>query len=479
MKNNYGFDIYTTYKNVSKSLYTAHNPLQFNDAAFKVFNDDLANALSLNTKRLNTPHGCQFMLANTDTPIFSPIALAYAGHQYGHFNILGDGRAHLLFEHKHENTLYDIQLKGSGPTVYSRGFDGRATLRSALLEYLMSEAMFALNIPTTRSLAVIETNDKIERIGPQDAGVLVRIAKSHLRVGTFELIHYKDDIGTLKKLANYAIFRHDKDLMNKENIYLAWYERIIARQAKLVALWQSVGFVHGVMNTDNTTISGETIDYGPCAFIDQYDLKAVYSSIDSKGRYAYGNQPYIASWNLAKLGLAILPLIDKDKSRAINLVQSALERFGHLFEGYYYQIMANKLGYEVKNNTDIALIDKLLALLEKYASDYTVTFRALTDQNYLNNALFNSQAFLDWEMTWKKRIKDEKKPFDQMKKSNPVVIPRNHLVKHALDQACNEKNFETFDTLLKIVQNPFDKNIPQAFKEVPTTHKPYVTYCGT
>ncbi len=479
MTKTYGFNIQHTYRNLPKIFFSEQKPYVFSNASFKLFNADLANNLNLNKSTLQTNEGVQFLLGNTSNAFIKPLSMAYAGHQYEHFNILGDGRAHLLLEHLSNHQIYDIHLKGSGQTAFSRGFDGRATMRSALLEYLMSEAMHAMNIPTTRSLAVIHTGDKINRIGLQDAAVLVRVAKSHLRVGTFEYAVYKEDPSALKALTDYAIKRHDSDLEKTTNPYLSWYKRIIKRQAKLIAQWQTVGFVHGVMNTDNTTISGETIDYGPCAFIDQYDLKAVYSSIDTKGRYAYGNQPYIGSWNLAKLGQMMLPLINDNHDKAIKAVQEALGAYGHIFENYYYSMMANKLGISKPIKSDHSLIETLLKLMETHSADYTETLTSLTFQNYPKNSLFNADAFKAWERLWQDRIKKEATPYTLMKRHNPVIIPRNHLVKQALDKAVNENDFEPYNALLTALSTPFNAHSPDIYRKAPETPAPFVTYCGT
>ncbi len=404
--------------------------------------------------------------------------MAYAGHQYGHFTILGDGRACLLGEHVHHNNRYDIHLKGSGPTKYARGFDGKATLRSALLEYLFSEAMHALGVKTSRSLAVIKTHEKIKRMGEEDAAILVRMAKSHIRVGTFEYAAYKKDYMALKAITDYAIERHDSNLVNDPYKTTKWYASLVKRQAQLVAKWQSVGFVHGVMNTDNTTISGETIDYGPCAFIDRYDLKSVYSSIDVYGRYAFGQQPYIMSWNLAKLGEAILPLIHDDKSVAIEKVQAILKTFGNHFEEAYYHLMGYKLGVSKLKNNDKRLIDDLLKYMAEYKVDYTHFFYALSygiEMDILKNPKFQT-----WHRAFLKRIKDEKEPLKTMKKHNPLIIPRNHLVKKALDEAAYQDNFELFNELLKALQNPFNENmVAKKFITPPEATYNHITYCGT
>ena len=479
MKTFYGFNIHDSYRTLPKVFYHDQHPLVFENPSMILMNERLAKDLNLDINFLKTKMATQFLLGNTSNTLIRPLSMAYAGHQYGQFTILGDGRAHLLLEHLSDKGLYDLHLKGSGPTSFSRGFDGRATLRSALLEYLMSEAMVALNIPTTQSLAVIKTGDQINRIGLQDAAVLVRVAQSHLRVGTFEYAIYKKDHTALKALADYAIKRHDDDLIENDVRYLLWYKRVIQRQAKLIAHWQSVGFVHGVMNTDNMTISGETIDYGPCAFINQYDLSAVYSSIDTYGRYAYGNQPYIGSWNLATLGQMILPLIDENHQTAIKQVQDALGEFGHYFEQYYYSLMAKKLGFNTVDEPTINLIDQLLKLMADDKADYTETFVALTYQNYPKNSLFESTPFKAWETKWQSLLDKSAEGFILMRQTNPVVIPRNHLVKDALDKATENNDLKDYAALLEMLKNPFNLQVPEIYRRVPKDEKPFITYCGT
>jgi uncharacterized protein YdiU (UPF0061 family) len=474
MKPNFLFKPTYSYRSLPDVFYENTKPMRFNDATFLCYNHALSDALDINSKFFNTKEGLEFLLGQHES--LTPLSMAYAGHQYGNFTILGDGRAHLITELIKDDIVYDIHLKGSGVTPYSRGFDGRATLRSALLEYLMSHALDALNIPTTKTLAVIKTGDQINRIGLREAAVLVRVAKSHLRVGTFEYAVYKDSDVYLKPLVDYAIKRHDKDLNDQDNRYLKWYKRIIKRQAELVAKWQSIGFVHGVMNTDNMTISGETIDFGPCAFIDTYDLKSVYSSIDHYGRYAYGNQPYIASWNLAKLGQMILPLIDIDKTRAVKAVSEALETFSNVFESHYYNLMTSKIGIETIDDASINLVDTLLGLMEKYKLDYTNTFIELTDTKTLS--LSNQETTL-WLSKWTQRLKKEANPYQRMQAMNPFIIPRNDHVKTILDQASETGDLTDFNTYLSYLKNPFERSIPDVYRHPTEENESFVTYCGT
>ncbi len=475
----YGFTIRNTYRDLPKLFYADSLPMRFVDPSYTFVNRALADELRLDIKALRTERGCRFLIGETGHDEARPLAMAYAGHQYGQFTVLGDGRAHLRLEHDTSEGLLDIHLKGSGKTPFSRGFDGRATLRSALLEYLYSEALCALGVPTTRSLAIITTGDEIKRIGPTAAAVLVRVAKSHLRVGTFEYAAHRGDLDALKALADFAIERHDADLSELPGRYLTWYKRIIARQAALIAQWQAIGFVHGVMNTDNTAISGESIDYGPCAFIDNYDLNAVYSSIDAHGRYAYGNQPYIGSWNLAKLGEAILPLIDADPKAARRKTHEALVDFGPQFEHYYRDHMGKKLGFASIKDRDDNLIQTLLGLMETYDADYTATFTALTTQRDAGESLFDSSEYASWKTRWQARLHEENTPFVRMQAHNPAIIPRNQVVKSALDKAAHDGDFGDYMGLLEAVRHPFDTAAPRAYRTVPKNKEPFVTYCGT
>lgn len=472
----YTFNPRYTYRELPDIFYHNTRPLYFEHPSYLLFNDEVAASLKLSRDVLKTKAGLNFILGNDQT--LKPISMAYAGHQYGQFTVLGDGRAHLVMEHQIKDALIDIHLKGSGPTPYSRGFDGRATLRSALLEYLMSHALDALNIPTTKALAVIKTGDQINRIGMKDAGILVRVAQSHLRVGTFEYAVYKDSDQYLKPLVEYAIKRHDKDLINQKDAVITWYDRVIKRQAELVAKWQAVGFVHGVMNTDNMAISGETIDFGPCAFIDTYNLNHVYSSIDAHGRYAYGNQPYMASWNLGKLGQMILPLVDSTKLGAIKKVKDALGRFTHYYDHHYYTLMAHKIGIQSYDSTTIKLIDDLLNIMNTHHLDYTETFVQLTYQD--NPDFFpNEVAFNNWKHIWQDQFKDSHTSLELMKRVNPVIIPRNHIVKTVLDEASETLDLERFTQLLRYLKHPYDITVPKVFRASNKSKEPFVTYCGT
>ncbi|MBS7345136.1 MAG: YdiU family protein, partial [Caryophanon sp.] len=413
----------------------------------------------------------------------SQIAQAYAGHQFGHFTMLGDGRALLLGEIETEQGITDVQLKGAGRTPFSRNGDGRAALGPMLREYIISEAMHALHIPTTRSLAVTITGEAVQRETLLEGAILTRTASSHLRVGTFEYARQLGEYRYLQALADYAIARHDADIADEDNKYVLFLRRVIDRQAQLLAKWQCIGFVHGVMNTDNMTISGETIDYGPCAFLDAYDLGAVFSSIDRQGRYAFGNQPKMAGWNIARLAESMLPLFSDDEQQAIAAAQEALDEFPVLFNRYWEEGMRRKIGLQTAQQGDRELIQQLLLAMQQHKADYTETFRALADGEELDNAFFESDAFFDWEMAWQKRLLDEDRSIVDarrlMQQVNPIVIPRNHLVNTAIEAAENG-DFSPVQELLRVLQTPYTlAHDDAAYGKGPEDDKPFITYCGT
>ncbi|MEO8309131.1 MAG: protein adenylyltransferase SelO, partial [Pseudomonadota bacterium] len=422
-------------------------------------------------------------------------AMAYAGHQFAHFvPQLGDGRAILLGElQAADGQLYDLQLKGAGRTPFSRAGDGRAALGPMLREYLISEAMFALGIPTTRALAVVTTGQQVLREEPQPGAVLTRIAASHLRVGTFEFFAARGDTQAVRALLDYAIQRHyphrfanSGDVTNRA---LAFLECVAHRQAALIAQWMSVGFIHGVMNTDNMAISGETIDYGPCAFMDQYDPGTVFSSIDQRGRYAYGNQPAIAQWNLARLAETLLPLIDVDQSTAVASATAVIEAFSANFDAQLLALMRRKVGLSNLQDDDPRLIGDLLALMREARADFTLTFRYLAgaarDEAPLR-ALFADQALLDaWLGRWRSRLEADPQPTEQrrlqMLQVNPAFIARNHQVEAALNAASQRDDLAPLRTLLTVLQRPFDEQPAHAVLMQPPLESQRVlaTFCGT
>lgn len=451
-----------------------------------LFNDSLATSLGLEPSALKSNDGVEVLAGNQIPEGGFPLAQAYAGHQFGHFTMLGDGRAILLGEQiTPKGERVDIQLKGSGRTPYSRGGDGRAALGPMLREYIISEAMHALGIPTTRSLAVVTTGETIIREKELAGAVLTRVAASHLRVGTFQYVAHWGTIEDLRALADYALQRHYPYIKADESRYLNLLREVIKRQATLIAKWQLVGFIHGVMNTDNMTISGETIDYGPCAFMDTYDLATVFSSIDSQGRYAYGNQPRIAGWNLARLAEALLPLLADNEEDALNLAQDAIQDFPKLYYTTWLAGMRAKLGMFNEEPQDESLIEELLGLMQKYQADYTNTFLALTFAKPEDTVLFGIEAFNQWYEKWLARLtrqEQSKASIQQlMKDNNPAVIPRNHRVEEALEAAVEREDYRVMERLLKALANPFAHDSEQAEYATlpPQSDCPYQTFCGT
>lgn len=416
-----------------------------------------------------------------------PVAQAYAGHQFGHYvPQLGDGRAVLvgeLFDTK--NKRFDLHLKGSGQTKFSRAGDGRATLSSVIREYILSEALYGLNIPTTRSLSISLTGENVAREKDFPGAVLARIASSHLRVGSFQYAKAQSQ-DHLVKLANYVIQRHDSGLRVSTdlNIYQQFYQNVINRQKSLILNWMNVGFIHGVMNTDNMTISGETIDFGPCAFMDHFDPNTVFSFIDKRGRYAYANQPAIAQWNLMQLGLSLSSLFSDDEKKSELFIQKELERFGQEFESEYVQLNFKKLGLD--QNSDSNLVNEFYQLLYKYKADYTWSFRSLSQ--VLRSEPVSRHSLLSlphddiqtWKKNWLKNFVSQNKA-DQLDLINPAVIPRNHLVENALHQAVEFNNFTEMEKLLEALKNPFtDHLIGGDWMRPPTAEeKVNYTFCGT
>ena len=453
-------------------------------------NADLAKSLDLDPDALKS--SAEALSGSKAPEGATPLAMAYAGHQFGGFSPqLGDGRALLLGEILDTyGNRFDLHLKGSGRTPFSRGGDGKAVLGPVLREYLMGEAMHALGIPTTRALAAVTTGESVHREGTKKGAVLARIASSHLRVGTFQFFSARQEWDKVRQLANYAIARHDPDLMETENKYLTFLTRVADRQAALVANWLHVGFVHGVMNTDNVTISGETIDYGPCAFIDAYDPKSVFSSIDRNGRYAYGNQPVIAQWNLARLAETLLPLIDpEDDDNAVRLATNVIEGFIGLYTAIWLQGMRAKIGLASVAEEDADLVNDLFTAMEGQEIDYTRFFRALAQAALANPApvtdMFKDKsAITPWLSQWAERLmRDPQEPAARaaaMDKINPIYIPRNHLVEEALE-AAEKDDMAPFNALLDVLRDPFTKrdSLEKYALPAPSDFGPFKTFCGT
>ena len=397
--------------------------------------------------------------------------------------MLGDGRAVLLGEHLvNKNERFDIQFKGSGRTSFSRSGDGRAVLGPMLREYIISEAMHALNIPTTRSLAVVSTGEKVMRENLLPGAILTRVASSHIRVGTFQYIAAKQNLDELNILIDYTINRHYPEIRSSKNKSLDLLNLVMQKQCSLVVDWMRVGFIHGVMNTDNMAISGETIDYGPCAFMDVYDPKTVFSSIDKFGRYAFSNQPPITKWNLARFAECLIPLIHKDENEAIKVASEIIDNFQNIYEEKWLNMMRDKLGLFGKDQNDQKLINDLLSWMEINNADYTNTFCNLMNVNIEDKKVYEDQKFINWVKIWEKRVlmnnNLKEKSLNLMRNTNPTVIPRNHKVEEALN-AANEDNFEVMNKLLNILNKPYSnqKNI-ENYQSL-STDKEYQTFCGT
>jgi uncharacterized protein YdiU (UPF0061 family) len=458
-------------------------------------NRKLAQKLGLEPDRLSSPEGVAILAGNAVPKLGEPLAMAYAGHQFGTFvPQLGDGRALLLGELVDQDGVRrDIQLKGSGPTPFSRNGDGRAALGPVLREYIISEAMDALGIPTTRSLAAVTTGQTVRREMPLPGAVLTRVASSHIRVGTFQFFAVRGDVEALAQLANYVIARHYPEAARAEKPYQLLLELVIARQAELIAKWLLVGFIHGVMNTDNMSIAGETIDYGPCAFIDTYDPAAVYSSIDSFGRYAYGNQPRIAQWNLARLAETLLPLLAENQEAAVELANAALGQFAGRFETAYAVGLRGKLGLFQEREGDSALAQDLLERMVRNGADFTLTFRRLCeaavspDKDADVRSLFTDpSAYDDWAARWRRRLADDGEEIGErralaMRAVNPAFIPRNHLVEEALAAAVNNDDLSVFEKLLTVLSRPYDDQPAHKLYAEPPRPDQVVhqTFCGT
>ena len=483
-----GWNIDNTYRTLPEIFYSKVKPNPVKNPKLVLFNEDLAEDLGLDIGRLQEEDSVNLFAGNRGLVDEYLIAQAYAGHQFGHFTMLGDGRAMLLGEQiTPTGEKYDIQLKGSGETPYSRRGDGRAALGPMLREYIISEAMYGLNIPTTRSLAIVTTGEKIYRETPLEGAILTRVAKSHIRVGTFEYAAKYGTVEDLKALADYTIGRHFLDINEDENVYLSLLRKVIFLQAELIVSWQLVGFVHGVMNTDNMTISGETIDYGPCAFMNNYDPETVFSSIDRNGRYAYGNQPNIGGWNLARFAETLLPLIHENEEDALKLAKEEIDQYENIFNEKWLEGMRLKLGIPNEGINDKTLIDELLYLMKTYKSDFNNTFLALTDENYEQldeSGLFKSDEFKEWKNRWKARLENEYRPaessIEHMKNYNPTIIPRNAIIEKALSKAVDSGDYNYLNDLVKALESPFDyKNIKDEYMLPGDTSDPYTTYCGT
>jgi uncharacterized protein YdiU (UPF0061 family) len=489
-----GWRLEHTYADLPQIFYAPAAPTPVREPQLVAFNRPLAAMLGLDAEVLARPEAAAIFAGNALPEGARPIAQAYAGHQFGHFTVLGDGRAILLGEQiTPSGNRLDIQLKGAGRTRFSRGGDGRAALGPMLREYIISEAMYALGIPTTRSLAVATTGEPVYREEVLQGAVLTRVAASHIRVGTMQWAAAHGDADATRALADYTIARHYPEIAGAPEPYLALFHAILARQASLIARWQLVGFIHGVMNTDNMALSGQTIDYGPCALMDTYDPATVFSSIDHGGRYAYGNQPPIAQWNLARLAEAMLPLfpvsrnasaafLRADTDRAVERATEALDRFPDLFAQHRLDGMRAKLGLFTKEDDDAALVNDLLAVMKRQSADFTNTFRSLTTGRPAARSLSADQEFDAWHRRWQARRGRQAQSAAEadtlMRQHNPAVIPRNHNVEAALTAATTRNDLSVMERLLEVLATPYDheRDLPEFSGPGPGGHR---TFCGT
>ncbi|XYH92855.1 protein adenylyltransferase SelO [Sorangium sp. So ce1128] len=492
---NFAFD--NTYARLPDRFHARVSPARVREPRVVKVNRALAELLGLDADQLASAEGAQVLAGNALPEGAESIALAYAGHQFGSFvSQLGDGRAILLGEVVgKDGKRRDIQLKGAGRTPFSRGGDGRAALGPVLREYVVSEAMAALGVPTTRALAAVTTGEPVYREQVLPGAVLTRVAASHIRVGTFQFFAARGDREALATLASYALARHYPEATGSGNDALALLDRVIEAQAALVARWLGVGFVHGVMNTDNTSISGETIDYGPCAFLDEYDPEKKFSSIDRGGRYAFGNQPRIAQWNMARLAEALLPLLADDEKEAVRVATERVQGFTGLFVEAHERVLRAKLGLVREEDEDLALAADLLDRLASNRVDYTVFFRGLCASaadpaaDAQVASLFEEPgAFRDWAEAWRRRLAredvarvDDRARASAMRSVNPAFIPRNHRIEELIQAAVLRDDFGPFETLVQVLARPYDDQPEFAHLSEPPQPEERVqyTFCGT
>ncbi len=473
-----------TYSKLPDPFKEEIDPVPVENPELVILNKNLSKELNLDFSNLDNKKISELFSGNSLPPGSSSIAQAYAGHQFGHFTMLGDGRAVLIGEHlSKKKDRYDIQFKGSGKTTFSRNGDGRAALGPMLREYIISEAMHNLNVPTTRSLAVAKTGEDVIRETPLQGAILTRVALSHIRVGTFQYIAARDKKDELEILLNYVIQRHYPNIQNSKNRALDLLKVVMEKQIDLVINWMRVGFIHGVMNTDNMSISGETIDYGPCAFMDIYDPKTVFSSIDQMGRYAYCNQPVITKWNLSRFAECLIPLIDKDQNKSIKMATEIINSFEKKYEEKWLNMMRDKLGLFGAEDKDKILILDLLTWMHQKKLDYTNTFCHLMNFEIEKNENFKDNEFQSWKKRWQERLKinsnTPEKYIKLMKGVNPLIIPRNHKVEEVLN-AANQNDIKPLNKFLKILENPYSDQKDIKEYQLPSFSKEkYKTFCGT
>ena len=482
-----------SYARLPWQFYRACDPTPAPSPELIRFNIPLAKELGIDVSHLSDQQLATVFSGNQIPAGSEPLALAYAGHQFGHFvPQLGDGRAVLLGEVIDRNhRRRDVQLKGSGRTPFSRGGDGRAPLGPVIREYLVSEAMHALGVPTSRALAAVSTGEAVIREGAEPGAVLTRVANSHVRVGTFQYFAGHGDSDSVRQLADYSMSRHFPETMSEDNPYIELLRSVAFRQAELIAQWMSLGFIHGVMNTDNTTLSGETLDYGPCAFMDHYDPETVYSFVDAWGRYAYGNQPDISYWNLARFAESLLPLLDEDKPHAVEKAKAVLTEYNTLYASAWLERMAARIGINQPRESDRELLNELLAVLAKHRVDFTLFFRRLShiaaepEKDGPVAELFSDMSdWRSWREQWRLRLEQEPMATEQRQVSmlavNPAIIPRNHRVEAAIS-AAEKGDLSLFNAMVEQLGTPFDSRHEDSTLAHPPAPGERVrqTFCGT
>ena len=484
MKNNINWNFDNTYSKLPEPFREKINPVKVKNPQLILLNESLAKDLNLDFSEISQSELSVLFTGNKLPKNSNSIAQAYAGHQFGHFTMLGDGRAVLIGEHISKNNhRYDIQFKGSGKTAFSRNGDGRAALGPMLREYLISEAMHALNIPTTRSLAVAKTGESVIRETQLEGAILTRVASSHIRVGTFQYIAARNKKDELETLFEYVLKRHFPDIQNSKNKAIDLLKVVLDKQIDLVVNWMRVGFIHGVMNTDNMSIAGETIDYGPCAFMDIYDPKTVFSSIDKLGRYAYCNQPVITKWNLSRFAECLIPLIDKDQDTAVKLATETIDTFEKTYEEKWLNMMRNKLGLLGTDENDKYLILDLLTWMHQNKVDYTNTFCHLMNFKIQDDNIYDGADFINWKKRWQERSLRHGNSADKqknlMKSTNPLLIPRNHIVENTLKEA-DQGNLKPLINFLNILNQPYTDQKDISKYQLPSnSNESYQTFCGT
>ena len=473
---NIGWNFDNSYLQLPEIMATKYSPVPVKEPKIIIFNHALAKTLGLDFSSLTEEEKAKLFSGNSIPDSTQTFAQSYAGHQFGHFTMLGDGRAIVLGEHiSPEQKRFDIQFKGSGRTPFSRSGDGRAALGPMLREYIISEAMHHLGIPTTRSLAVVATGEDVIRETSLPGAILTRVAASHIRVGTFEFVAAQKDINVLQALIKYSIRRHYPELAEATNPALTLFRAVRNRQMDLIVHYMRVGFIHGVLNTDNVAISGESIDYGPCAFMDHYDPKTKFSSIDHAGRYAYGNQPLIAKWNLARFAETLIPLVDIDLNKAVEILEAEVNQCSEIYKKKSLEMMRKKLGIEGSIEEDNSLITKLLQWMHEKQADYTNTFKDLTNGT-LSSSIYQDLNFQHWNDQYQKRNPN----VEIMKQHNPQVIPRNHKVEEALLEA-KKNNLQPLHSLLAVLRHPYEasSDLKHFQDPAPSSNEPYQTFCGT